>query len=211
MSKAKKTSLPVLNQSPAASADPYALPAFNGVSVNKIEIEQNGDVHVTFDLPTPNQNHHYRIDVQGKRSFDLYEDPELRDAAQALFKLLRARIDQVDPERAVIDCMKCKESNCCREYDVFVTDKDVDRLAEHLGIEREVVERDMLTAHVDWTGDFRFHLAQNEDEQGGKCVFLARDDKSGAMRCSVYEGRPQLCRDFDHHDCTLFDSGKANA
>lgn len=198
MTKPQSRKLPIV--------DPYALPIFNGVSVNKIEIEQNGDLHVTFDLPTPTHTTHFRTDVQGKRSFDLYEDPVLRDAAAALFQLLRERINQPDPDRAGIDCMKCTESTCCREYDVFVANSDIERIATHLKISREEVERDRLTPLLDWTGDFAFHLAQDEDEEGKKCTFLKRD-AGGSMRCSIYEARPQLCRDFDHQDCTLFDGG----
>ena len=94
-----------------------SLPLFNGVSISKLEVEQNGDLHVEFDLPTPTHSVNYRTDIIGKRLFDLYEDAELRDAARALFKLVRERLAVPDPDREGIDCRNCRESRCCREYD----------------------------------------------------------------------------------------------
>src|SRR5690348_12106145 len=93
------------------------LKEFNGVSISKIEIEQDGDLHVEFDLPTPleQQSPHHRTDIVAKRTFDVYEDPELMAAARELFRLLRARVEAPDPFRMEIDCRRCQESSCCRE------------------------------------------------------------------------------------------------
>ena len=181
------------------------LPQVNGVSISKIELEQNGDVHVEFDLPTPAHSTSYRTDVLGRRSFDVYDDPELQAAARKLFQVIRAKMGQPDPLRVGIDCMKCNESRCCREYEVFVEAEDVTRLAKHLGLSEKQVAADYLVADGDWTGDYRHRLAKDKDKVGEKCVFLKR--QKGAMRCSIYEGRPNLCRGFDEADCTLFDNG----
>jgi Fe-S-cluster containining protein len=181
-----------------------SLPLFNGVSISKLELEQNGDLHVEFDLPTPTHSVNYRTDIVAKRSFDLYEDEELRDAARALFKLVRKRLAEPDPDRAGIDCMKCQESRCCREYDVLISTADQEVLAEHLKVPLAEVRKKYLTKLNDWTGDFDYELRKDKDDFGPKCVFLARTPQGGT-RCTVYEARPALCRDFDEHDCTLFD------
>lgn len=183
------------------------LKEFNGVSISKIEIEQDGDLHVEFDLPTPlaQQTPHHRTDIVAKRTFDVYRDPELMRAAQKLFQLLRARVEVPDPHRVEIDCMHCQESRCCREYEVFVDDEDVARLAEHTGKSKKVLLEKHLDPRPDWTGDFGYRLRRVKDEQGERCSFLKRD-KTGRMRCSVYQARPGLCRSFDEHDCTLFDA-----
>lgn len=183
------------------------LPMLNGVSVSKLELEQNGDLHVEFDLPTPNelQTLTYRTDILARRSFDVYDDPELREAAAALFKVVRARLQVADPERQDISCMNCKASRCCREYDVFVEAADVAVLREHLGLSEKELVALALDPKPDWTGDYPYRLRKDEDEQGDKCVFLKPDAQSGQMRCSVYAARPALCRSFDERDCRLYD------
>jgi Fe-S-cluster containining protein len=191
---------------------PRPLPPFNGVSISKIELEQDGDLHVEYDLPTPKdqQSPHHRTDIVAKRTFDVYEDKELMLAARQLFRLLRLRLEKPDPGRAEIDCMRCKESRCCREYDVFVDDEDVVRLSAFLSKPEAALAKEHLDARPDWTGDYRYRLRKVKDDLGERCNFLLRDTKSGRMRCSVYEARPNLCRSFDEHDCTLFDDdGKA--
>ena len=184
-----------------------SLPELNGVSISKIELEQDGDLHVEFDLPTPKaqQSPHHRTDIVAKRTFDVYEDKELQEAARTLFRLLRERIAVPDPHRVEIDCMRCKESRCCREYDVFVDEDDRQRLAEHLGMSPAAVLKKHLVERPDWTGDYRYRLKKLRDKAGERCSFLKRDQGSGRMRCSVDAGRPTLCRTFDEHDCTLFD------
>jgi Fe-S-cluster containining protein len=187
---------------------PKALPPLNGVSISKIELEQNGDLHVEFDLPTPEHTTLYRTDVLARRSFDVYEDPELLAAAKKLFRVLQERMLQPDPSREGIDCMRCKESQCCREYDVFVDAEDVARLSAHLGLSQAETAARHLTTEPDWTGDYKFRLKKNKDAAGEKCVFLKRDRKTQHMRCGVYEARPNLCRSFSERDCTLFDGKK---
>jgi len=183
------------------------LPAFNGVSVSKISIEQNGDLAAEFDLPTPvaMQNTAYRTDIQGKRTFDMYEDPEMLQAAMALFRVIQKRILVPDPMREGIDCMKCKESSCCREYDVFIDIEDVERLSAHLKLDLKGLLEKHIDERPDWSGDFKYRLRRVPDNDLERCSFLLRDEVSGRMRCSIYEARPNLCRSFDERDCTLFD------
>ncbi len=188
------------------------LPALNGVSISKIEIVQNGDLSIEFDLPTPPQmqKSHWRTDIVAKRTFDVYDDPELLAAAQALFRLLQARVADPDPVRVGIDCMRCKESRCCREYDVFIDGEDVARLMDHLGQDLETLEARHIDRRPDWSGDYAHRLRRVKDEEGeDRCTFLLRDAKDGHMRCSIYAARPNLCRSFDEHDCTLFDGDES--
>jgi Fe-S-cluster containining protein len=126
-------------------------------------------------------------------------------ASRTLFRILRDRIQQVDQDRAVINCMTCQESRCCREYDVFVEAQDVARLAEHFGTTEAQVAKKYLDEKPDWTGDYKFRLRKVKDDVGELCSFLKRDKKSGQMRCSAYAARPNLCRTFDERDCTLYD------
>jgi Fe-S-cluster containining protein len=184
-----------------------SLPAFNGVSVSKIEIQQNGDLSVEFDLPTPVdlQNTAWRTDIQGKRTFDVYEDPEMLEAAKGLFRVLQKRMHVPDPARVGIDCMKCTESSCCREYDVFIDSEDVKRLSAHVKLDLKGLLAKHIDERPDWSGDFKYRLRRVKDGDRDRCTFLLRDEVSGRMRCSIYEGRPNLCRSFDERDCTLYD------
>jgi len=80
-----------------------------------------------------------------------------------------------------IDCLKC--ANCCKTTSPGMNERDVARLSKHLRIRpAEVVERYMV---MDDEGEYVFKSAP--------CPFLGKDN-----RCSVYEDRPNACRDYPH-------------
>ncbi len=83
---------------------------------------------------------------------------------------------------AQIDCTQC--ANCCRVATAKVTERDVERLAKFLGMR---------------VGELLRDCTEQSEEEGrvlkrgeGGCVFL-----EGNL-CTVYEGRPDSCRDFPH-------------
>jgi Fe-S-cluster containining protein len=176
----------------------------NGVSISEIELDQDGDLSVTFDLPIEQTSKHYTINCQGTRTFDVYEHEELKKIAKDLFVAVRKLLlEETDPELAAVDCEKCKEASCCRKHNVLVTEEDIERMRQDAPL-KEFVEKYTDEA-VDWTGDYVRQLSCDEDEVGEKCVFLSRD-KSERMRCSIYDRRPQICRDFDMAVCDEFES-----
>lgn len=80
-----------------------------------------------------------------------------------------------------IDCLKC--ANCCKTTSPGMNERDVDRLAKYLKLRpAEVVGRYMF---VDEDGEYVFKSAP--------CPFLGRDNY-----CSVYESRPNACREYPH-------------
>lgn len=80
-----------------------------------------------------------------------------------------------------IDCLKC--ANCCKTTSPGMNERDVDRLAKHLRLRpAEVVERYMV---LDDEGEYVFRSAP--------CPFLGADNY-----CSVYESRPNACREYPH-------------
>ena len=81
-----------------------------------------------------------------------------------------------------IDCRAC--ANCCRVATTRVTDRDVERLSKFLGMKPGAFLREYTTETEDEGRILR------RDENG--CVFLSGND------CTVYEGRPDTCRDFPH-------------
>ena len=80
-----------------------------------------------------------------------------------------------------IDCLNC--ANCCKTTSPGMNERDVDRLAKHLRLRpSEVIDRYMV---LDEEGEYVFRSAP--------CPFLGADNY-----CSVYESRPNACREYPH-------------
>ena len=82
-----------------------------------------------------------------------------------------------------IDCLEC--ANCCRVATAKVTERDVPRLAKHLGIKPQLFIRDYTME------DAEDGLVLKRDHSSG-CVFLSGND------CTVYDARPASCELFPH-------------
>ena len=80
-----------------------------------------------------------------------------------------------------IDCLTC--GNCCRTLQIVVDDRDIRRLATRLG----VTPRQFSEQFVGIAPDKTKHFLSTP------CTFLGADNA-----CSVYEDRPQACRDFPY-------------
>ena len=80
-----------------------------------------------------------------------------------------------------IDCLKC--ANCCRTLQIVVDDKDIQRLAQRL----KMTTQQFAKQYVE-TDQY-----QTQYLKSTPCSFLGEDN-----RCSVYEDRPQACRDFPY-------------
>jgi Fe-S-cluster containining protein len=109
------------------------------------------------------------------RSLKMVSDPvRIDDLARALHQDAFGRID----------CTRC--ANCCKTMQPGLTEEDVDRIAGHLGLGRDAFVATYL---------------EPDPEEGGHrtktspCPFLGGDD-----RCTIYEVRPQACREFPHTD-----------
>jgi uncharacterized protein len=89
--------------------------------------------------------------------------------------------EETDRVWAQIDCTTC--ANCCKTMQVVVDDKDIKRLADRLGM----TTRAFSKKHVKIEDvPFRSKVISTQP-----CPFLGEDN-----RCTVYEDRPQACRDF---------------
>jgi Fe-S-cluster containining protein len=89
-----------------------------------------------------------------------------------------------------IDCLNC--GNCCKTLQVIVDKQDIERLSKRLNISPKEFNR--LYVKVDQT-DKQTYLGSSP------CQFLGSDNK-----CSVYEDRPQSCRDFPYLHASKFRS-----
>lgn len=80
-----------------------------------------------------------------------------------------------------INCLSC--GACCRRNQIAVTTKDIRRLARAVGATTEYFTR----RYVAETSTGTTYV------KGGPCPFLGDNNI-----CSVYEDRPQACRDFPY-------------
>jgi uncharacterized protein len=90
---------------------------------------------------------------------------------------------------AQIDCTTC--ANCCRTLQIVVDNRDIARLAKKRGMGR----KEFTAQYVGLAEDgVQYFLSS-------PCAFLGDDN-----RCTVYEDRPQACRDFPYLDTPHFRS-----
>lgn len=94
------------------------------------------------------------------------------------FQILASEIQQH------VDCTAC--ANCCRHSVVALNHEDIERIARHLGAAAEEITALYTVGDAD--GPALRTLRSSEEG----CVFLA------ANHCSIYDARPQTCRDFPH-------------
>lgn len=89
------------------------------------------------------------------------------------------------------DCQTC--GACCATFDVWLMDSDLDRFERSPNLLHLTVIPPGGAA-----GQWRF---MRRDDKTGQCVALEGGLRS--CRCTIYEHRPMLCRDFEagSEDC----------
>ena len=80
-----------------------------------------------------------------------------------------------------IDCLNC--ANCCKTTGPLFKQKDIERLAAHLKIRPAQFVETYL--HIDEDNDYVLNVLP--------CPFLGANNY-----CSVYEHRPNACREYPH-------------
>jgi Fe-S-cluster containining protein len=82
-----------------------------------------------------------------------------------------------------IDCLEC--GNCCKTTSPIFYNRDIERLAKHFRIKPgEFIDKYL---RIDEDKDYVLRVAP--------CPFLGADNY-----CSVYEDRPNACREYPHTD-----------
>jgi Fe-S-cluster containining protein len=84
---------------------------------------------------------------------------------------------------AETDCLRC--ANCCKTTPAMLTITDISRIARHLKLSESDFSAQYVVADED--GDLIINRTP--------CPFLQSDN-----RCSIYEVRPQACREYPHTD-----------
>src|SRR5215211_1878153 len=99
-------------------------------------------------------------------------------------------------EKSAIPCHQC--GVCCERWQPLVTDTEIERIAEFLGVDAESLRRSCTVAYP---FDDSVRLLRQED---GGCVFLRRQP-SGRSLCAVHPARPDVCRSWiaslDRREC----------
>lgn len=92
------------------------------------------------------------------------------------------------------DCSRCP-GYCCSYPRIEVLDSDLERLAAHFGLSQAEAERKYTRWYVDDDtplGTERILRHRKDAVYGSICKLF--DTK--ARRCTAYEGRPEVCRDY---------------
>jgi len=100
--------------------------------------------------------------------------------------------------RRYYDCSKCP-AYCCAIYElVDVAREDIERLAQHFGVDFETAQRRFTKI------DQKTRVLRRKADPvlGQACKFLDLETR----RCTVYEARPQTCRSYPPTTrCALYD------
>ena len=95
------------------------------------------------------------------------------------------------------DCSKCP-GYCCSYPLIAITKRDVERLAKHFDLSFE-------DARVKFTyedSEAKYAMRRKADEHFGRvCRFFDTEKR----RCTVYEARPTICREFPGGRCGYYD------
>lgn len=99
---------------------------------------------------------------------------------------------------------------CCTGWRVNISTSDARRIARGLDIGYQQVLADFTDPAFDLTGDGRTlqlrHVEDTRFPKGTRCKLLSVREKDGIAigRCSIYEHRPETCREYPAHNCDEF-------
>ncbi|MES2559765.1 MAG: YkgJ family cysteine cluster protein [Bacteroidota bacterium] len=112
--------------------------------------------------------------AENKKFFDQLKKRTPKDLDQQFQELHEEAFDH-------IDCLTC--ANCCKTTGPLFKQKDIERLASHLRMRPAQFVETYL--HIDEDHDYVLNVLP--------CPFLGADNY-----CSVYEHRPNACREYPH-------------
>lgn len=87
------------------------------------------------------------------------------------------------------DCLKCP-AYCCSYEHIPTTKDDIKRLAKHFGLKAEDARKKFTKKGDDESPRVLRHKA--DEHFGTICRFLDSETRG----CTIYEARPEICRDF---------------
>lgn len=125
-------------------------------------------------------------EYEEKLAFAAKSKKAIKKATARLRKMRKGRVDEIihplhEEAFESIDCLQC--ANCCKTTGPLFTDRDISRIAKHLGMKEAVFIKHYL--RIDEEEDFVL--------QQTPCTFLGPDNL-----CSIYEHRPKACAAYPH-------------
>ncbi len=103
------------------------------------------------------------------------------------------------PVRTSYSCKKCP-AYCCSYPEIEVTQRDVQRLAKHFGL--EFAEADERFTKIEPKEKVRLLRHKKDTVFATVCMFLDQEKR----RCTIYEARPGVCREYpDTVRCGYYD------
>jgi len=135
--------------------------------------------------------------IEQWRKANVQSEKEYKKVVKKLFEKKNKKVlkrvgevnDQVFEEMSCMDC-----ANCCKSIPPQLLKSDVKRISKHLDMSQKEFEKEYTT--IDDDGDLVFKKSP--------CVFLEEDNA-----CSIYEVRPEACREYPHTEQALFRQGMA--
>lgn len=105
--------------------------------------------------------------------------------------------------RMEIDCLKCINSACCK-LNVEVDKEEYNRfvklnLDEHFETRAEIFVKEnpkYLKQTKVFDTMYKDNFAILKKKEDGNCVLLDEN-----MKCTIYENRPQVCKDYKQNRC----------
>ena len=130
-------------------------------------------------------------------SYKYNDDPEMVAALAKVIELARKHLTAMPSNVA---CPPgCAE--CCMGYEPFVSEADVQRIADHFGMSYAQVMQDYVNPRQSADGFNVGWLKKVDNEDiGSKCVFL-KGSGSGRYYCGIYSARPHDCGEFTPIGC----------
>jgi Fe-S-cluster containining protein len=125
------------------------------------------------------------------------DDPEFVAAIAKVVELAREHLRDL-PEN--VACPPgC--AGCCMGYEPFVSESDVQRIADHLGMSYKQVMKQYVNSRRAPDGHSVGWLKKIDNADiKSKCVFL-KGSSSGHYYCGIYAARPHDCREFSPIGC----------
>jgi Fe-S-cluster containining protein len=186
------------------------LPQMEQSWITGLELEED-TLTVTFNIPHEYGTHEYRESFTWSRD---YPPSFLKDAASEFMKILTTAVNERVASKQKVPCETCT-SHCCRYYDTIrILPMDVNRFIQ-AGISPrdtmvlwddlpwpEILNQEAINSFpksMDGTIGYMKKVPWYRDKKQSACSLV--DDKG----CTVYENRPQICREYPAFGCDIHD------
>lgn len=160
------------------------------------------DEEIEVEATFPDESHPFGLgNYEVQRTLDLEHNDDVREAVKALVRVVQEAVLETDKDYDPNRCDRCVKSDCCHIDRIHLNDAERRRILEHLGLEDTPKNNKRYFDDDDDLAGYYTHVMKHSGDPA-HCIFLK--PVKGIMRCSIYEARPQVCRDYDAGYCTEY-------